>query len=697
LPQTVRAVRRPSPPTIVVTALLSALFVFAFTAVSLPGTADASVAKEAACGVNLRTSPYTTAKVKVTIKTGTKVTVATSVTGGSWRATCAGKTLSSRYWYRISAVNGKSVKSLYGVTYVYGARGLFRPVASTAFTRYAACNLYLRTSPSTSASSKALVPINTKVLVATAVTGTKWSATCAGNPTAGTAWYRITSVNGSSVSSLYGVSAVYAAAGLFKTSVTPTPTPTPTPPTANCGTSIQARVDAAAAGSTVTVPACIYRETVTINKPLTLVAQPGAEIRGSTVWTSWTQSGSTWVSASTVPTFYNPGWTCTPGGDGRCAWPEQVFVDGSPLYQVSSTSTPSAGQFKLDGSRRVVMGQNPSGHTVEVTTRDTWLIILSSDVTIDGFRMRHASSWAQGGGINVGGYWVGAVNRVTIKNSTLSDSHGRIVSIAGGTGHQILNNDISGAGCVGIGGSGGSNWRIQGNRVHGNATEGFDVGIESGGMKILFVDGLLVDGNEVDHNSRGIWTDTGVRNATFSNNRVHDNAYNGLFLESSHYLTVTGNEVWGNSWGPNGNVWAWGGGITLASSDHAEVDHNVVAWNADGITVVSQQRTDDAPHVEINIHDNTIAMNPGTDSAAYASGWVMDWSGILFSASSNNRGSNNRYWYPMVENSQNRYAWNGSKTRLTDYEATPAEAGATYLTTSQKDSVLSAVGIPMTP
>ena len=40
--------------------------------------------------------------------------------------------MSARTWYRISAVNGKSIKSLYGVTYLYAATSLFK--AST-FTR----------------------------------------------------------------------------------------------------------------------------------------------------------------------------------------------------------------------------------------------------------------------------------------------------------------------------------------------------------------------------------------------------------------------------------------------------------------------------------------------------------------------------------------------------------------------------------
>ena len=107
-------------------ALLSAVFVFAITAVSLPGTAFASEMKLAACSVNLRTYPSTTARIKTTLKTGMRVTAVAAVRGSAWRATCNGKTISSRYWYRISGINGKSVRSLYGVTYVYGALYLFK-------------------------------------------------------------------------------------------------------------------------------------------------------------------------------------------------------------------------------------------------------------------------------------------------------------------------------------------------------------------------------------------------------------------------------------------------------------------------------------------------------------------------------------------------------------------------------------------
>ena len=227
------APRRPryvSLTALIATSFLSAILVFAIAAVSLPGDAlGANSTKVAKCSANLRTSASTSARVKRVISTGTKVVANAKVTGGSWRTTCAGKAVSGKTWYRILSVNGKSVKSLYGVTYLYAASGLFKDYVPPAFTRYTACRVNARTGPASSTTSKAVLPTDTKVLVATQVSGTSYSTTCSGKAVSGSAWYRITSVNGTSTQSLYGVSSVYAAAGLFKTTLTTTAAPTPTP------------------------------------------------------------------------------------------------------------------------------------------------------------------------------------------------------------------------------------------------------------------------------------------------------------------------------------------------------------------------------------------------------------------------------------------------------------------------------------
>jgi GH25 family lysozyme M1 (1,4-beta-N-acetylmuramidase) len=235
------ALRRPahgSRTTFVASALMAAFFCFVVTAVAMPGDVlGATTTKAALCGANLRTSTSVSARVRVSIRTGTKVSVVATPAGGSWRASCAGTTKTGKTWYRISAVNGKSVKSLYGVTYLYAASGLFKSVTAAPIYRYAACSVYARTSAATTAPAKTTLAINAKTTVAVALTGSSYQTTCSGKAVSGTAWFRITAINGKTVSSLYGVPYLYAATGLFTTtpsvvaaaSATPNPTATPAP------------------------------------------------------------------------------------------------------------------------------------------------------------------------------------------------------------------------------------------------------------------------------------------------------------------------------------------------------------------------------------------------------------------------------------------------------------------------------------
>jgi hypothetical protein len=229
--------RRPALPVKTVTAILSALLLVTFMSVAAPNDVrGATVSKTALCPANLRTSASLSARIVTLIPKATKVTVAATVSGGRWRTSCPGTTVYGTSWYRISAINGTSVKTLYGVTYVYAATRLFK---TTPYTRYAACTAYLRTKPSTSATSKRTIKTNTRVLVATKVTGTSWSRTCAGMAVSGKSWYRISMIDGRSVRSLYGISYLYAQTGLFRS--------TPTTATTTTITGSSARVSSIAA------------------------------------------------------------------------------------------------------------------------------------------------------------------------------------------------------------------------------------------------------------------------------------------------------------------------------------------------------------------------------------------------------------------------------------------------------------------
>jgi parallel beta-helix repeat protein len=452
----------------------------------------------------------------------------------------------------------------------------------------------------------------------------------------------------------------------------------------DCTSSFQALIDAAPARSTVLLPGCIARETVVVGKPLTLVGAPGAEVRGSDVWTGWQSVGALWISSLSLPLFQVNG-TCRPG-TSRCLWPEQVFVDGTPLEQTAAGTEPGPGQFSLDNARHVVLAATPIGHVVEVTTRVHWIEPEADGIVIAGLRMRHAADPAQDGAISDGGHLV------SIRDCVMSDTHGAVVSLTGRG--ALTGNEIFRGGQLGIHGGGAV---VENNRIHDNNTEGFDWGWEAGGLKSNRPD-QLIDGNAVYGNAGpGIWVDGGEGSHDILSNQVHDNSAAGILYEISSRGRIGANRAWANGGGDS--AWGWGGGIVISSSADVEIDHNVLAWNADGIAVISQRRDDAPKQIEqINVHDNVVAASAiGPDAKQkYALAWLEDWTGDLFAPGSGNRGTGNLFWYPDSKDDAGRFAWNGDVASLSAFDATPGGAASRYLTDAEGRATLAAAGVPET-
>ena len=203
--------------------------------VVLPGLAseaDASTLKwTAKCSANIRNWPNTDARIWKVIKPGAVVTSIGTVEGKRWSTHCNGA-ISGRMWLKITAINGKSTKSLFGRWAVYAAKGLFKvgpnptptptptptPVPDTA-DLISNCAVRMRTAPTTEADTTTIIDENVVVTADDSVSGGSWSADCRQSVT-GDGWFKITAVGGQSVSSLYGVPAVYAASGLFRAAST---------------------------------------------------------------------------------------------------------------------------------------------------------------------------------------------------------------------------------------------------------------------------------------------------------------------------------------------------------------------------------------------------------------------------------------------------------------------------------------------
>jgi parallel beta-helix repeat protein len=453
-----------------------------------------------------------------------------------------------------------------------------------------------------------------------------------------------------------------------------------------CARTLRDLVAAASPGDTVRAPACVYREEVAIDKSISLVAEPGAEIRGSDVWTDWQRVGERWLG-DRVPAFEDSGECRT--DDSLCRRPEQVFIDGRPLTRVAGE--PSTGQFAIDGDRRVVLADDPTGRLVEVATREHWITVTAPDVTVRGFVMTHAASPAQNGALQARA----GADRLSIVDNRLSEGHAALISLQDLRGARIEGNDLGWGGQLAIhmgGERGVSDIEVSGNRIHDNNTQGFNPGWEAGGMKVSISDHVTIADNEIWGNGGpGVWVDIRSSDVVVSGNRIHHNERSGIFFEISSRGRIVSNEIWENGYGAPD--WMQGSGILLHTSNHTEVADNTLAWNADGIGFQSQDR-DDRPEdpTDNSIHDNVIVMEDGGDTKL-ALGWVQDWNGPLFDAAANNRGDRNAFYYPGPEGQFDRFGWDGPAKRLAAFNETPGGREGRYLTPDEASAVLRRLGL----
>ncbi len=449
---------------------------------------------------------------------------------------------------------------------------------------------------------------------------------------------------------------------------------------------LQRLIDGAAPSAVVVIPAGVYREAVVVDRPMTLRGE-GAEIRGSDVWTAWRPEQQGWRSGASVPHFRGGGVCSEP----RCAWPEQVFLDDKPLEQVALD--PAPGQFSIDPDRRILLADDPTGRQVEVTVREHWLTVEAADVMVEGLVMRHAASPAQQGALQA----QPGADRLIVSGVQLTDAHGALISFQGVTGASLVSSDLTRGGQIGVhaGGNGTNGLTIEGNRIAANNTEGFDSAWEAGGLKAALATDLRVANNDVaDNRGPGIWCDIDCRDFTASGNRVHGNTGPGVMFEISDGAIVEDNVVWENGWGHP--TWGWGAGILISSSTGAIVRNNVLAWNADGISVVSQVRNragGDAVR-DTSVHDNTVISDL---AGGYLLAWLQDWPGEMYAPGSDNTGSGNRFWHDAAEPTPCRFEWSGCRDLLADFARTPGGSGGIYLSADEAEAVLAGAGVQALP
>lgn len=181
-------------------------------------------------------------------------------------------------------------------------------------------------------------------------------------------------------------------------------------------------LSAAVAGKTIVLRSGVYHEGgsnhasatgVSVYKNnITIQNYPGEPVwfDGSSVQTGWTQSGSTWSIPWTKTFDHSPTSTSGASDTGGTGWqwinpnypcapfPEQVFIDDTPLTQVGSLAECTTGKFFVQGSETskiftpttLYIGSDPTGKVVNVTDMHVFLNLGSgyTGLTFRGIGVR---------------------------------------------------------------------------------------------------------------------------------------------------------------------------------------------------------------------------------------------------------------------------------------------------------------------
>lgn len=357
--------------------------------------------------------------------------------------------------------------------------------------------------------------------------------------------------------------------------------------------SIAAAVSRAGSGGTIVIRRGSYNESVVIpyDKSLTVQAYPGESVwmDGSVPVTNWTRSGSRWVASNWSPQFSSnidgkaDNSRFLQSGYPMAARPDQVFVNGTALRQVASSSEVVAGTFAVDYSARTLtIGDDPSGRELRASNKAQAIYVQSPGTTLQGFGVRrYATTYDLRGAIKMEN-----VNSV-LRDMTVVDNATIGVTISNNNA-LVERVTIQRSGMLGLGMSAAYGSVVRNSTISQNNTENFKPAPVSGGIKITRTRGITVTGNDVSNNfsSIGIWFDESCYDIRVTNNKANGNSKAGIQLELSDTAIVANNEALGADAGIHiyntGNVKVWnnnvGGsrlfGLKLSQDERRQATHS---------------------------------------------------------------------------------------------------------------------------
>ena len=129
------------------------------------------------------------------------------------------------------------------------------------------------------------------------------------------------------------------------------------------------------------------------------VGQSGTILSGAALLTTFAQSGSYWTAHVSVTQAGSYPGECNPSSPG-CIYPQDLFFNSVPKTRVTSLSAVGPGKWYLNYSTGTAyMGDNPAGHTVEISELPYAFAGAASSVQIRNLTIEKYACVAQAGAI----------------------------------------------------------------------------------------------------------------------------------------------------------------------------------------------------------------------------------------------------------------------------------------------------------
>jgi hypothetical protein len=381
----------------------------------------------------------------------------------------------------------------------------------------------------------------------------------------------------------------------------------------SAGANLQSLVNQYPNGTTFLLGPGYYRRQSIVPKSYdSFIGDPGAILSGADLLTSFTRNGSVWMAHDHVTQLASYNGQCD-SNHSACVYPEDLFFDNNPKTRATSLSGVGPGKWYLDyNTGNIYMGDDPAGHTVEISLSSHAFAGASTSVTISNLVVEKYACQASSAAVDgtSGVYWNVGGNEVRY-------NHG--MGIRSGDKIYIHDNKIHNNGELGMGG-GGTSVLVQSNEISYNNYSGYSIYWEAGGAKFAAVQDLTFRYNYAHHNAGpGFWTDINSQTVLCDSNQFTANEEAAVLNELSSNTTISNNYIWNDGYNPSGTGIYWGAAILISNSSYASVYFNHISGSMSGIVGYLAHRgnaPNGQPYLLQNVDVNSNYITQGSGTAA---------------------------------------------------------------------------------